>query len=74
MHPTDRPTNQDPSTLIRPRRLAERWDKSPRTLQRWRAAGTGPAWLRIGGSIFYRIGDVCAYEEAMRKAGGPADE
>ena len=45
--------------------LANRWDVTPRTLQRWRRTGDGPAFIRIGErSIFYREEDVLAYEEA----------
>ncbi len=51
--------------------LAKRWRKSTRTLQRYRADGTGPAWIRIGGSVLYRLTDVLAYEETARKQGRP---
>ncbi len=45
--------------------LATRWDMSPRTLQGWRKKGIGPAFIQIGErSIFYRLEDVDAYEEA----------
>lgn len=45
--------------------LAERWNVTTRTLQRWRGIGEGPAFIRIGErSIFYREEDVLAYEEA----------
>lgn len=78
MQPIMRPSSHnqplDPNALLRPRHLSERWDKSPRTLQRWRAEGRGPAWLKIGGSIFYRLGDVMAYEEARRRDGEPGDD
>ncbi|MCB2136631.1 MAG: DNA-binding protein [Rhodobacteraceae bacterium] len=50
--------------------LATRWQKSIRTLQRWRAEGYGPAWIHIGGSIFFRMSDVLAFEERMRRGGG----
>lgn len=51
--------------------LAKRWRKSPRTLQRYRVDGTGPAWIRIGGSVLYRYDDVIAFEEAARQQGCP---
>lgn len=45
--------------------LADRWRISPRTLERWRAAKTGPPWLRLGARrIAYRLEDVLAYERA----------
>lgn len=42
--------------------LSERWHLSPRTLERWRWEGFGPAHLKIGGRVLYRIEDVQAYE------------
>ena len=42
--------------------LAERWTISARTLERWRWKGDGPAFLKIGGRVVYRIEDVLAYE------------
>lgn len=52
----------DPATPVIARDLAERWQKSPRTLQRWRAQGYGPAWLKIGSTVYYRVGDILAFE------------
>jgi hypothetical protein len=65
----DTPTNSDPSVLVRECALANRWGKSVRTLQRWRAERYGPAYMRIGGSVFYRSGDILAFEEQMRCGG-----
>ena len=45
--------------------LAQRWSMTTRTLQSWRKAGTGPAFIRLGErSIFYRTEDVLGYEES----------
>lgn len=44
--------------------LSRRWSMSPRTLERWRWLGQGPAYLKVGGAIRYRIEDVEAYEQA----------
>lgn len=52
--------------LAREAEVATRWGRSVRTLQRWRAEGYGPAYIRIGGCICYRIADVLAFEERMR--------
>ena len=60
--------------------LARRWRLSPRTLERWRWQGNGPAYLKIGGRIVYRKEDVAEFEiraaEDQRKqpfvADGPA--
>ena len=48
--------------LLRQAELAERWRITARTLERWRSEGYGPAWLTIGGSIRYRLGDVLDFE------------
>lgn len=55
--------------LLRERELADRWHKSLRTLQRWRAAGHAPPHIRIGSSILYRFPDVLAFEAARKVPG-----
>ncbi len=42
--------------------LAGRWNISPRTLERWRWLKRGPAFIKVEGSVRYRIEDVEAYE------------
>jgi predicted site-specific integrase-resolvase len=42
--------------------LADRWQISARTLERWRWIGEGPRFLKLGGRVIYRIVDVEAYE------------
>lgn len=49
------------------RDLAARWRTSPRTLERWRADGKGPAWVRLPGRVVYPLEDVLAYERAHRR-------
>ena len=56
-------------TFLRERDLAARWHKSIRTLQRWRKEGYGPAYLQIGGTCLYRLGDILDYEAAMCRGG-----
>jgi len=51
------------------RELAERWNRSPRTLQRMRQDGYGPAFHKIGGSILYKLDDIKAFEAAARTEG-----
>ena len=46
--------------------LAARLKISPRTLERWRWTGEGPAFLKIGGRVIYRLEDVEAYEDGRR--------
>lgn len=38
--------------------LAARLKISPRTLERWRWTGEGPAFLKIGGRVVYRLQDI----------------
>ena len=42
--------------------LAERWNISPRTLERWRWVGQGPRYIKIGGRVVYRVEEVEAFE------------
>lgn len=49
--------------------LAARYGKTVRALQRWRSKGYGPTFMRIGGSIFYRLEDIEAFEARMRQGG-----
>ena len=50
------------------RQLAERWDLSEGTLERWRCEGIGPVFLKLKGQVRYRIEDVKAFEaESLRK-------
>ena len=42
--------------------LAQRWQVSESTLERWRSQPTGPIFLRLGGQVRYRITDVEAFE------------
>jgi len=53
--------------------LARRWSLSPRTLERWRWLKRGPAFMRIGGAIRYRIEDVEAFEATQRRQMHQAD-
>lgn len=46
--------------------LAARLKISPRTLERWRWTGEGPAFLKIGGRVIYRLEDVEEYENGRR--------
>ena len=51
--------------------LAERWNISPRTLERWRWVGDGPRYLKIGGRVVYRVEDIEAYEAAQLRLAEP---
>jgi hypothetical protein len=49
--------------------LAQRWRVSSRTLERWRRARTGPAWLQLNGRVLYRLEDVLAFERSRLRRG-----
>ncbi len=61
------------------RQLANRWGVSEATLERWRAEGIGPVFLKLRGRVMYRLEDIEAYEQGClrkstseRVAGGEA--
>lgn len=66
-------TESDPWSLAPERALAQRWNKSLRTLQRWRGEGYGPPYIRIGGTVHYRVADVLAFED-RHQHGGEEDQ
>ena len=47
--------------------LARRWRMSTRTLERWRWLRYGPAYLRLGKVVVYRLEDVEAFEASQRR-------
>ena len=44
--------------------LAQRWDRSEASLERWRSEGIGPVFMKLQGRILYRLEDVEAFEIA----------
>lgn len=55
--------NKHMGGYLTPKSLAQRWSIKPETLQRWRVANMGPRYIKIGGSVKYKIGDVIKYEK-----------
>ena len=45
------------------RQLADRWDLSEATLERWRSKGIGPVFMKLHGRVLYRAEDVDSYEQ-----------
>jgi len=43
--------------------LAQRWQISQTTLERWRAKRIGPSFLKLGGQVRYRLMDTIAFED-----------
>jgi hypothetical protein len=52
--------------------LARRWRISPRTLERWRWLKQGPAYLKVGNHVVYRIEDIESYEAEQRRTSAAA--
>jgi hypothetical protein len=44
--------------------LSRRLGVSCRTLERWRWLGLGPKFIKIGGSVKYRLADIEHYEQS----------
>jgi hypothetical protein len=42
--------------------LSRRWGFSPRTLEGWRWFGKGPAFIKAGGKVLYRLEDIEGFE------------
>lgn len=57
--------------LLSPEALVARWSDAVgvRTLKKWRGQGRGPAFLRIGNRVLYRLADVQAFEAARVEVG-----
>lgn len=59
----------EPIRHLNQRQLAERWDLSEGTLERWRSEGIGPIFLKLQGQVRYRIEDIKAFEaDSLRKS------
>lgn len=48
--------------FLNQRDLAARWHMSPRTLERWRWSGKGPAFVKLGGRVVYRLEVIETFE------------
>jgi hypothetical protein len=49
--------------------LADRWRLSGRTLEKWRQAGRGPRYLRVGGRVLYPLEEVARFEAEHLRGG-----
>ena len=45
--------------------LQEAFGLKGRTLMDWRTKGVGPAYIKIGRSVYYRVSDVLAFIDAQ---------
>jgi predicted site-specific integrase-resolvase len=51
------------TSRLTPQQLADRWNISLHSLQRWRTNGIGPLFLKMRGTVAYRVEDVERYEQ-----------
>ena len=59
--------SQDIEYLVNEYEAARRLSLSVKTLRRWRWAGTGPAFYKIGAAVRYDQADLEAFIEASRR-------
>ena len=52
------------NTLVASVPAARKLHSSPATLSTWRSLGKGPKYVKIGGRVFYRLGDLDAFIDA----------
>ena len=62
------PPASHPARHLNQIELSRRWGFSPRTLEGWRWFGKGPAFIKAGGKVLYRLEDIEAFEaEQLRQ-------
>jgi predicted site-specific integrase-resolvase len=49
--------------------VARRWKISPRSLEKWRTVGIGPAFVKIGSRVRYREEDILTFEAEQLRGG-----
>ena len=62
----DRVEAPAPSGYLKPEAAGAHVGVTAGALAKWRHAGTGPAYIRVGGRILYKATDLDAYLEARR--------
>ena len=53
--------------LLTQQHLSEPIDVSERSLERWRVEGTGPAFVKAGRKVLYKIVDIDEWLDASRR-------
>lgn len=51
------------TTMLTQHELADRWGIASRTLENWRQADKGPPFMKLEGTIRYRLADIEKYEQ-----------
>ena len=53
-------------TFLDTKQLAQRWRRSPRTIEGWRAKKIGPDYFNLNGKIVYDIDEIIKAEAEAR--------
>ena len=53
-------------TFLDTKQLAQRWRRSPRTVEGWRTRKIGPDYLDLNGKIVYDLDEIVRAEEEAR--------
>ena len=61
-------TTKPTSRLLKEAEAAEMLGLEVSTMRRWRWAGRGPRYLKLGGAVRYDPADIEAFKEASRRA------
>lgn len=57
------------SPNLNQQQLAQRWNMSEATLERWRSEGIGPVFMKLRGRVLYRTEDIEAFEtDSLRQS------
>ena len=69
------PAPKPAGEILTAQQLSERWGghPTPMTLAKWREAGEGPKWFKVGGKTsraLYDLADVVAYETKKKAEAG----
>lgn len=59
--------------MLRPLKVSELLDISPRTLETWRRRGIGPKWSTVGGRPVVFLGDLRAWLRTQRMSAAAAN-
>jgi hypothetical protein len=65
--------NASSNPLFTPSEAAEFLRANERSLERWRSAGNGPAFIKIGRRVCYRLADLENWVAQQRRSHTTAD-
>lgn len=64
----------DDDQIYRPNKVSDYTGFAEQTLAKWRCLGSGPAYLKISGRIFYSGSALNAWIASAERGGTPAPE